>query len=317
MSTVVITGAGITVPGVDSPGDLLAESAIDTSADPLSGVKGREMRYKDRATKLAMLAARAALADADLADAHGHTTGVIVSSNYGNVDTVCHTVDTIAEQTYVGTSPILLPATSSNVIASWLAITHSLRGVNLTLCNGPTSGLDAVHWARLLISAGRVDRVLVAGVEPVNDVVNGLIATQPDAPERLLDGAAAIVVESAQSARERGVQAKAVIGRYARRADQGPAVTAVVEPAGWPIGLWCVAGDTKSDVDWAPAAARIQDLQSLIGDCSGALGVMQCVAAVAWMAQIDSAVLATAGLGDSGAQEASAALLLTPAGAGR
>ncbi|MEU9385167.1 beta-ketoacyl synthase N-terminal-like domain-containing protein, partial [Streptomyces sp. NPDC048279] len=151
----VITGLGSAVRGVTGPGGLLDPLPPDLrrAADPVSRLSGRGLRYKDRATKLAMVAARDALRTAALTDDAGDLTvpgesvGVSASTNYGNVDTVCETVRTIADDSYLATSPMMLPATSSNVVASWVAITHGLRGVNLTLCNGPTSGLDAVNWA--------------------------------------------------------------------------------------------------------------------------------------------------------------------------
>ena len=136
----VITGLGTAVRGLDGPAGLLGPlpAGHRSAADPVSRLTGRGLRYKDRATKLAMAAARDALAEAGLTDpageptVPGESTGVVASTNYGNCDTVCETVATIAESTYLATSPMLLPATSSNVVASWVAITHGLRGANLT-----------------------------------------------------------------------------------------------------------------------------------------------------------------------------------------
>lgn len=211
----VITGLGSAVRGLDGPWQLLSAlpDGHREAADPVSRLSGRGLRYKDRATKLAMVAARDALRAAALLDEAGDLTvpgesvGVSASTNYGNADTVCETVRTIAESTYLGTSPMMLPATSSNVVASWVAITHGLRGANLTLCNGPTSGLDAVNWARLLIGSGRAERMLVVGVEPDNPAVRhvtGVAQERAGGVPELFDGAAALVVESRASAEARG-----------------------------------------------------------------------------------------------------------------
>lgn len=335
----VITGLGTAVRGLTGPQDLLGPLPAGhlDAADPVSRLKGRGLRYKDRATKLGMAAAADALRAAGLTDdagaltVPGESVGVVASTNYGNADTVCEAVRTIAESTYLATSPMRLPATSSNVVASWVAITHGLRGANLTLCNGPTSGLDAVNWARLLIAAGRVERVLVLGVEPDNAAVRHVTGT-PEAPAggttaavpELFDGAVALVVESAASAGVRGAQHLAVVGPYARRGDHAEAVAAVRSRHAGRIGLWCVPEHPEGVT--APAAglgtgagsAPVHDLSALYGPASGALGVLQCVAAAVWLGGLAGgrpddaeAVLASAGTGDAGWDDASAALLLT------
>ncbi|MEV7287838.1 beta-ketoacyl synthase N-terminal-like domain-containing protein [Streptomyces sp. NPDC093252] len=323
---VVITGLGTAIRGLAGPGGLLGPPPPDhrTAPDPVSRLTGRGLRYKDRATRLALVAARDALTDAALIDhagtpaVPGGSTGVVVSTNHGNADTVCETVSAIAAGTYLATSPMMLPATSSNVVASWVAITHGLRGANLTLCNGPTSGLDAVHWGRLLIAAGRVERVLVIGVEPDNAAVRHVTATPADAAPGLFDGAAALVLESAASAAARAVRPLAATGPYARRARHADAVAEVRSRRAGPVGLWCVPEHPEGLQAPAPAlgaaagGAPVHDLAALYGSASGALGVLQTVAATVWLADRAVPVLASAGTGDAGADDAAAALLLTP-----
>jgi 3-oxoacyl-[acyl-carrier-protein] synthase II len=299
----VITGVGLAVAGLTDADDLLVDdlAAVDRIGDPLAGISRKVLRHKDRATRLALAAAARALTDAGLETAAGTAgadrTGVIASSNHGNLDTVCATVDAITTGTYAATSPVLLPSSASNVIASWVAIIHGFRGANLTLCNGAPSGLDALHWARTLIAAGRVDRVLVVGVEPANDVVTGLTGATA------FDGAAAVLVESAAGAADRGVKARATLGRHARRADLPGAVAAVT--GGTAVDLWLAPEDCCGP---AVDAGHRVDLGAL-GHCSGALGVLQAVAATGWLRdRPESTVLATAG---NGRIDAAAALLLT------
>ncbi|AQZ67827.1 unnamed protein product [[Actinomadura] parvosata subsp. kistnae] len=300
----VITGTGAAVRGVHRPADLLLDLLPPGGDDPVTRLKGRGLRYKDRATKLALCAGGDALAEAGLLldpglAVPGESVGVVASTNYGNVDTVCATVSVIAESGYGATSPMMLPATASNVTASWLAISYGLRGVNLTLCNGGTSGLDALHWARTMIDAGRVERMLVVGVEPANEMVERLAGP-------VFDGAVALVLESAGSAAARGARPLARLDGYARRGTHGQAVAAVLGPSP-AVGLWCAPERREvSQVD----GARVHDLTALLGPCSGALGVAQCVAGAAW--------LGAGGRGDVLASttgpDAAAAALLTSAG---
>ncbi|MEU8961420.1 beta-ketoacyl synthase N-terminal-like domain-containing protein [Streptomyces sp. NPDC048491] len=333
---VVITGLGTAVRGLTGPGDLLGPlpAGHRDAADPVSRLKGRGLRYKDRATKLGMTAASDALRAAGLTDDSGDLTvsgesvGVVVSTNYGNADTVCQTVQIIAESTYLATSPMMLPATSSNVVASWVAITHGLRGANLTLCNGPTSGLDAVNWARMLIMAGRVERILVLGVEPDNPAVRHVTGTperqsggNADAAPDLFDGAVALVVESAASARDRCVPPLAAVGPYARRGDHADAVAKVRSRHAGRIGLWCVPERSEGVSGLGPEAGAVpvHDLSARYGPASGALGVLQCAAAAVWHESREPGfadlVLVSAGTGDAGRADASAALLLAAPGA--
>ncbi|WP_067464446.1 beta-ketoacyl synthase N-terminal-like domain-containing protein [Actinomadura macra] len=317
---VVVTGLGLALRGVDDARRLLApDPPAPDGDDPVARLTGRGLRYRDRATRLAMCAARDALAAAGLVrdgslTVPAHRAGVVASTNYGNIDTVCDAVTTIAKETYTGTSPMALPATASNVVASWVAITHGLRGANLTLCNGETSGLDAVHWARQLIAARRVGWVLVVGVEPVNPPVRHLATGGTGADVRLLDGAAALVMETAESARERGAPGLAEIGPYARKGTWTEAVTTVRESGAEPVGLWCTPGGVVPPHALEPA--RVCDLTAMLGECSGALGVLQAAAATAWLNDGETSAadaLATAGTGRDGGTDAAAALILRAA----
>ncbi|MEV4015093.1 beta-ketoacyl synthase N-terminal-like domain-containing protein [Nonomuraea angiospora] len=310
---VVITGVGTAVRGLAGPADLLSQDVSRDGDDPVDGLTGRGMRYKDRATKLALCAGRDALADAGLLldpglSVPGESVGVVTSTNFGNVDTVCATVSAIAEHGYTGTSPMMLPATASNVTASWLAIWFGLRGVNLTLTNGPTSGLDATYWARMMIEAGRVRRMLVVGVEPANEMVEHLAGP-------MFDGAVALVLESPDAAAERGARPLARLGRYARRGTHAEAVAAVLPEHPAPVGLWCLPERRPAGADPAahdlitPDGAVTRDLSAALGPCSGALGVAQCVAGAAWLRDGGSGTV----LASADARDAGAATVLVPA----
>ncbi|MFD0427598.1 beta-ketoacyl synthase N-terminal-like domain-containing protein [Streptomyces zhihengii] len=153
------------------PARALGPLPVEGGFDPATGLRGREMRHTNRASRLALRAAEFALHDAGLTDAHAKSTGVagstavVVSTNLGSADSVCEAADTIARKAS-GPQPLKLPQTSSNVITGWVAIGHGLRGPNLTVCNGTVIGLDALAWARNLIVAGRTEAAVVVSVEP-------------------------------------------------------------------------------------------------------------------------------------------------------
>jgi 3-oxoacyl-[acyl-carrier-protein] synthase II len=320
-SSAVVTGAGLAIAGQGGIGDLL-DSRAPTSGgfDPATQLRGRDLRHKDRASRFALRAADFALRDAGLLSQAGFVgpverTAVVVSSNFGNMDSVCLFADTIARESVEGLSPMGLPHTSSNVVAGWIAIRYGLRGPNVTVCNGATGGLDALHWAWNLIAVHRAEAAVVVGVEPDNEVVARLLGEEGE--KAWLDGAGAVVVESAEHAHKRRARPRARLAGYARDADLPAAVTRARQTHPQPIGLWLTAERpppslaTSVPADGAPTL----DLAAWLGLCSGALGVLQCAAGVAHLDRGGTdAVLAMCGGADG--DDAAAALLLTaPSGA--
>lgn len=302
---IAVTGVGLALPGAGDPAALLRTDPAGTGPFDTAAVIGRRgHRYKDRATQLALCAAVHGLRDAGLIPADGeelavpgHTVGVVASSNLGNLDTVCRVAAEITEQGADRISPMATPSASSNVVASTVALRFGLRGPNLMLCNGPTSGLDAVHFGANLVAAGRVRQALVIGVEPRNDIVGELLGQDPDG---LLDGAVALVLESARTARDRGATPLAVLGAYERGGDLGRCVTALLAgPDGAAPGIWFTperyrepAGPGTEGTGRAPGGTASpvdrgvprHDLTRAFGLASGALGVLQCAAATGWLA---------------------------------
>lgn len=292
-----VVGVGVALPGV-SDVDAFVAGAGDRNdpVEPAARIGRKGLRYKDRATQLGLVAAHDALVDAGLwADGAltvpGESIAVLASSNLGNLDTVCGVSATIADEGVTGTSPMDLPNASSNVVASTAAIRFGLKGPNLMVCNGATSGLDAVHWAATLLAAGRAEYALVIGVEVANPVTERFTGTTD-----LLDGAAGLVL----SAGDDGVP----LGRFARGGSLADVVAGTA-------GTWFVPEGFQGE---APipglAGATRRDLAESFGRCGGALGVLQCVAASRLLraGAADPVVVSNDG------HEAAAGLVLLPVG---
>jgi len=273
----VIVGTAVVAPGMPAH-------------DPVEILGRRGLRYKDEATRLGMAATQSAFRDAGIDDCSGAVTAVIVSSNFGNLDTVCRIV---GDHTGPGErSPMDLPNASSNVIASSIAIRFGLFGPNLMLCSGANSGLDAVDWATVLLGSGRAARVVVVGVEVSNAVVRRFAPAR--ASSGLFHGSACLIVE-------RGDQAirppRAVIGACAR----GPRIESLAATA---VNRWYTP-DFGADGELAPVVNTPEtvDLAARFGAASGALGVLQ----AAFAANRPGRSLLTTGGGDT----ALAACLIT------
>ncbi|MHB8455172.1 MAG: beta-ketoacyl synthase N-terminal-like domain-containing protein [Acidiferrobacterales bacterium] len=322
---VVITGVGLEIPGLADGMSLLQAVGGQLQPGPFNpaaklGSKG--LRYKDRATQLALCAAKAALTDARLPVIAAEqlspaTFGVVVSSNLGNIDTVCRVVETIRVGHVKDTSSLDLPNASSNVVASSLAIRFGCRALNLMLCSGATSGTDALYVAANAIRAGRAKRMLVAGVESVNPATARLmnesaIALEEPYETRYLDVSAAIMLESAAAAAERGAFCYAYVGNYgySLSAEAENSVLAAVDNDFSRVLLWLtpscshtqVAALVKRVLDrWGDQRPDYLDFEPSLGETYGALGVLQAVAACQWLRERGGAVLATTGTvwGDS------------------
>ena len=194
---IAVTGRSLHVPGL-RPGTALLGWVPEPSCEPedareLLGRKG--LLAKEPATVLALCAVHRALG---LEPGSGPRrrdepvdsgTAVVVSSNLGNLATVC----AVTRQAYAGrvreVSPLDAPNVSSNVIASSVAIRFGFAGPNLMVCSGETSGSDALAIAARLLRAGRCRRAIVVGVEPRDEVTEAVFTDQ------LFDGAACVVLE--------------------------------------------------------------------------------------------------------------------------
>jgi 3-oxoacyl-[acyl-carrier-protein] synthase II len=279
-----VSGVGLALPGADTPRDLVDGPALPAQpVDPAARLGKKGLKYKDRATQLGLCAAFEALNDARLRDAEGPLVegtgvGVVVASNYGNVDTICRVVTTIATETTRATSPMDSPNASSNIIASEIAIRWKLGGPNLTVCSSDTSGLDALHWAASMLRAGRAEQILVIGVEPDNEMVRKLVGA-----DQIVDGAAAVVLEREETAQRRGVAARSRLGAFVRAGGAEACVARLgraggEEPAGWYVPE--LHGATELPADLLAGVPR-HGMPDGWGALSGALGVVQCAAATA------------------------------------
>jgi 3-oxoacyl-[acyl-carrier-protein] synthase II len=288
--SVQVSGFAVHVPGA-SPGQLpgavtdAAEMCPAAEAKTLLGRKGT--LYKEPSTLLALCAVQRALKlpagrpVAPIAGAAG--TAVVVSSNLGNADTVCDITARVDAASCREVSPMEAPNASSNVIAGAIAIRFGFTGPNFTVCNGATSGIDAIRLGARLIRAGRAERVVVAGVEPADPTTELLIkqrdpaafdGLEPPAPR---EAAACVVLRHAPAGSPQPGPVR--IGR-----------SGVIPPGDPAEALSEVVGqvlDGPGSLLFAPYGVApagpydVVDLTECLGETYGALGVLQTACAVA------------------------------------
>ncbi len=221
-------------PAVTLPsGPARVAEVVDFDPRPLLGDKG--LRNADRITRLLLVAARLGLVHAGLKSegafrAYGpDRVGVVGSTAYGSLEAIAE-LDRVAQledPRYL--NPARFPNTVINSALGQVSIWEDLQGLNATVTNGPTGGLDAFGCAETYLATGRSEALLVGGAEALSEPLGLGMARRemldldppawgPGLPGsaglRLGEGAALLCVEDLARARARGATVWAVMAGY-------------------------------------------------------------------------------------------------------
>lgn len=190
-------------------------------------------------SRLAVAAARLALADAGASgatagdagasDADPSGTGIVTATAYGPTWVTEQLVGQILRQGPEATSPALFTESVANASAAQVALALRARGPNETITQREASELVALAEALRWIRGGRAERVVVGVVEEIVPILHavldryGALARAADGIDErprpfdrrrngllLAEGAAMLVLESAEGAARRGVRPLAV-----------------------------------------------------------------------------------------------------------
>lgn len=239
---IVVTGAGIVSPlglGIDAFAEGLwsGRSAIIRSArfpassvaefgefNPAPWLGNKGVRVLDRGTRFLAVAAHMVLTDTGLLpDPAGDgdaDLGMVCGTMFGGVHSIASFDWTGLTEGPSYVSPLDFPNTVINAPAGQTAIKLKLRGVNSTVCGGLASGLVAIQYAAEFLRFGRARRLMAGGMEEVCDeAALGFDKLKLSSPSgRVLpfgdhadgtaagEGAALWMMETAESARSRGVE---------------------------------------------------------------------------------------------------------------
>jgi len=192
-------------------------------------------RFQDRVTGFALIAADEAVTQAGLTpDDFGDDCAVIVGSGFGGADTL--DVNYLAyANANVRMDPMSIPKIMTNAAASWISMTYGARGpvyCNSTACS---SSSQSIGLAYLLLRSGAIKRCITGGTEAC--VVGGVFRAwevlrvlspdfcRPFSRDRngmlLGEGAGILVLETLESAQERGATILAEIAGYGTTSDAG------------------------------------------------------------------------------------------------
>ncbi|MFB8141485.1 beta-ketoacyl-[acyl-carrier-protein] synthase family protein [Streptomyces parvus] len=236
-----------------------------------AAVGGRSVWRMARFVKLALVAARQAVADAGLDPARwdGTRVGVVLGVGVGGVSVLVDNAAKLAASGPDAVSPLLVPMMIPNAAAGEVAIALKAGGPSLAPATACASGATAVAVARDLLLGGSCDVVVAGGAESVLTplVVTAFArmgalstrtgepaaASRPFASDRdgfvIGEGAAMLVLEREEGVRARGGRTRALLtgagsstdahhptapapdGHGAQRA-----VRAALDQAGWTPG---------------------------------------------------------------------------------
>ena len=209
--------------------------------DAATWIDFKQARRMSRFSQFAVAAAAQAIEDAGLmvTDANRDEIGVIVNTGGGGIGDVALGERVFLEQGGKRVSPFMVPMLSPSMAACQISIQNRLRGPVMTSVAACASGVQALIDAQRLIQHGDVDVVLAGGTEsailPVafaalanmgalskrNDDPTG--ASRPFDANRdgfvFGEGAAVLVVESAEHAERRGARIIAEVAGGAMTGD--------------------------------------------------------------------------------------------------
>lgn len=220
------------VDDLGEPGEkelLKARVAAKVELDPRARFPGRNIRPVDRTGRLAIAAAEGALSSADWSreQLDEHLVGLALGTLFGSMQTISAFDRRGLEAGPKYVKPLDFANSVINAAAGQTAIWHGLRGTNSTVAGGAPAALQAIGKARDLLRMGRADAMLAGGAEelcfesfygfqqaghlcegesararPFDSGADGLV---------LAEGSALLMLESVDSARERGVEIRGLV----------------------------------------------------------------------------------------------------------
>ncbi len=308
--------------------DLPVRIAAPAAVEPASVLDRVQVRRLDRCEQFAIVAAREAWADAGAPDAEPDRIGVAVSSGIGGIASTLDAYDTLNSKGWQRLSPYTVPMLMPNGSAGWISIELGARAGVHTTVSACASGAESIAYGIDMIRSGRADVVMAGGTEAAILRLNiaafaamRALSTRNDEPQRasrpfdkgrdgflLGEGAAMLVLESAEHAARRGARVYAVAAGFgyssdahhiAQPAPDGKGLVRVMRNALADAGLSAgqvvhvnahatstPAGDIveaqaiAAALGEAAAGAVVSSTKSMTGHLLGGAGALESVAAI-------------------------------------
>lgn len=208
---------------------------------PEDFIETKEVKKMDRFIHFAFAAATMAMSDSGLkiTEANAERTGVFVGSGMGGLHTIEHYHSVFLEKGPRRISPFFIPMLVVNLASGQISIRFGAKGPNSAVATACATGSHAIGDAYKIIQRGDADAMIAGGTEAVITPLgiggfNAMkaLSTRNDEPEKasrpfdadrdgfiMGEGAGIVILESLQSAAERGARIYAEVAGYGMTAD--------------------------------------------------------------------------------------------------
>ncbi|MEW2374346.1 beta-ketoacyl-[acyl-carrier-protein] synthase family protein [Streptomyces sp. NPDC006656] len=209
------------------------------AADPAGSMPRVRARRLDRSQQAALTAAAEAWADAGAPEVSPDRLASAIGTGIGGIETLLEQDDALEAAGTRRVSPRTVPMLMPNAAAALISIEYGARAGCYTPVSACSSGAEAIALGARLIRAGEADVVIAGGTEaaitPITvagftqaqalsrHTAEPASASRPFAVDRsgfvLGEGAAVVVLESAEHAAARGARVHAVLAGAGIAAD--------------------------------------------------------------------------------------------------
>jgi 3-oxoacyl-[acyl-carrier-protein] synthase II len=208
-----------------------------TEFEPTEYLSVKEVRRADRFTQFALVASDEAIREAGWegeAPYDPRRIGCIIGTGIGGIGTLTANHQVLLEQGPGKVSPLSIPLMMGNAAAGAVTMRHKLTGPSFAPLSACAAGAHAIGEAVELIESGRSDAVVAGGSEaalvPLSraafaalDAMSNLGISRPFDARRdgfvMGEGAAVLIIEDAEKARERGANILGYIRGYGATSD--------------------------------------------------------------------------------------------------
>lgn len=209
--------------------------------DPAQFMDKKEARRVDRFIALAAASAKMAVEDAAFPtdDDVRVSTGVLIGSGIGGLDTMYEQVGKLMQSGPDRVSPFFVPYMIPDMASGYVSIVHGFRGPNTCVVTACATGTNAIGDAYEIIKRGDAVAMLAGGAEaPIGQIALGgfcaarAMSTRNDEPQRasrpfdkerdgfvIAEGSGVLVLEDYDFAKARGAKVYAEIIGYGQSGD--------------------------------------------------------------------------------------------------
>ena len=238
--TAGVSGAG-PLTTFDTTGFIVRIACEVKDFDPKTYIDSKLVKRTCRATQFAIAASQMALADAGLTiDGNNETTvGVVMNTGGGGIGEMEEGTKTLLAKGPRSINPFFLPSVMPNAVSCLVSMVTGAKGPTITSTIACASGNYAFLEALRLLRLGEAEAVIAGGADSCAVPLTlaalsrmGPLSTQNDDPQHACrpfdknrdgfvysEGAAAMVVETEEHARQRGAHIYAEVAGGAITAD--------------------------------------------------------------------------------------------------